>query len=72
MKKLYSILEKWYNSGIKPAFCTPCDMETLTLVYNDLVKVKKADFIQENVKRILDACGIKTAVYGIGWKATRN
>lgn len=72
MKKLYSIIDKWFNEGKKPGFCTPADMYALTFVYNDLVKNHKAEFIAENVKRVLTACGIKTAACGIGWKAVKG
>ena len=37
-------------------------------IYNAIAQKEKPSFINGTVKEILDKCGIKTVVEGIGWR----
>lgn len=70
MKKLREWIETWLDGkqvrGIKnvsPAIIWEC-----VDIYNAIVRKEKPSFINGTVKGILDKCGIKTVVEGIGWR----
>ena len=70
MEKLKSYIEAWINGkSVKGVRATPIDIYTCIDAYNALVKKRKFEFINGNVKTILDKCGIFTKEKGIGWIA---
>lgn len=46
---------------------SPSDVYTLIDIYNGHVDC----FIQDNVKKVLDKCNIKTMEQGIGWRVVK-
>lgn len=70
MKKLRNWIEIWLDGkrvrGIKNV--TPYTIWELVDVYNAIIRKEKPSFINGTVKEILDKCGIKTVVEGIGWR----
>ena len=44
------------------------DIQECVRIYNAMVRKEKPEFINGKVKEILDKCGIKTVVEGIGWR----
>ena len=70
MKKLRSWIEIWMD-GREVREIKNVPLETryeLIDVYNAMVRKEKPEFINGKVKEILDKCGIKTVVEGIGWR----
>ena len=69
MKKLRTYLEKWTQGqkdrGINVSLY---DIQECVRIYNAMVRKENPEFINGKVKEILDKCGIKTVVEGIGWK----
>ena len=69
MKKLREYLIKWTDGQkVRGISVTPYDVEECIRVYNAMVRKEKPEFINGKVKEILDKCGIKTVVEGIGWR----
>lgn len=69
MKQLKEYIEKWLDGNkVKGLYVTPVDIYILVDIYNAMVNKEKPEFIQENVKKVLDKCDIKTRVKGIGWQ----
>lgn len=69
MKKLRSYLEKWINGEkVRGINVSLYDIQECISVYNAIVRKEKPEFINGKVKEILDKCGIKTVVEGIGWR----
>ena len=70
MEKLKNYIELWIDGkSIKGIRVSPYDIYTCIDAYNALVTKGKFEFISENVKLILDKCGISTKEKGIGWVA---
>ena len=67
MEKLKNIIKAYIMYGMLPKDTSYSDMRTLVDIYNELVDGKNPEFIQFNVKKVLDTCGILTAPKGIGW-----
>ena len=44
------------------------DIKECVRIYNAMVRKENPEFINGKVKEILDKCGIKTVVEGIGWR----
>lgn len=70
MEKLRKWIEIWLDGkqvrGIKTVpFATIWE---LVDIYNAIVRKEKPSFINGTAKEILDKCGIKTDVDGIGWR----
>lgn len=69
MKKLREYIEKWIEGksviGVEVSLC---DIHTCIYIYNEMINGNKPSFISEKVKEVLDKCGIKTKVEGIGWR----
>lgn len=69
MKKLRLYLEKWAGGqkviGINVSLY---DIQECIRIYKAMVKKEKPAFINGKVKEIIDKCGIKTVVEGIGWR----
>lgn len=69
MKKLISYLEKWMDGQkIRGINVSLYDVQECVRIYNAMVRNEKPEFINGKVKEILDKCGIKTVVEGIGWR----
>ena len=69
MKKLKSYLEKWMDGQkVKGINISLYDIQECVRIYNAMVRKEKPEFINGKVKEILDKCGIKTVVEGIGWR----
>lgn len=69
MKKLRAYIETWINGQkVRGINVSLCDIEECVRIYNAMVQKEKPEFINGKVKEILDKCGIKTVVKGIGWR----
>lgn len=69
MQKLKSYIEKWLNGEkVKGIVVSVYDIRLLVDIYNAIAKNQKPEFINGNVKQILDKCNIETVECGIGWK----
>lgn len=69
MKKLKSYLEKWINGEkVRGVNVSLYDIQECVRIYNAMVRKENPEFINGKVKEILDKCGIKTVVEGIGWR----
>lgn len=69
MQKLKSYIEKWLNGEkVKGIVVSVYDIRLLVDIYNAITKNQKPEFINGNVKQILDKCNIETVECGIGWK----
>ena len=69
MKKLKSYLEKWIaGEKVRGINVSLYDIQECVRIYNAMVRKENPEFINGKVKEILDKCGIKTVVEGIGWK----
>lgn len=69
MKKLRSYLEKWIEGQkVRGINVSLYDVQECVRIYNAMVRKEKPEFINGKVKEILDKCGIKTVVEGIGWR----
>ena len=69
MKKLRTYLEKWtQGQKIRGINVSLYDVQECVRIYNAMVRKEHPEFINGKVKEILDKCGIKTVVEGIGWK----
>ena len=70
MKKLRGYIEIWLDGkqvrGIKNV--PLATIRECIAIYNGIVRKEKPSFINGTVKEILDKCGIKTVVEGIGWR----
>ena len=69
MKKFRTYLEKWTNGEkVRGINVSLYDIQECVRIYNAMVRKEKPEFINGKVKEILDKCGIKTVVEGIGWR----
>ena len=69
MKKLKSYLEKWMDGQkVRGINVSLYDIQECVRIYNAMIRKEKPEFINGKVKEILDKCGIKTVVEGIGWR----
>ena len=69
MKKFRTYLEKWINGEkVRGVNVSLYDVQECVRIYNAMVRKEKPEFINGKVKEILDKCGIKTVVEGIGWR----
>ena len=69
MKKLKSYLEKWMDGQkVRGINVSLYDIQECVRIYNAMVREENPEFINGKVKEILDKCGIKTVVEGIGWR----
>ena len=69
MKKLKSYLMKWMDGQkVRGINISLYDIQECVRIYNAMVRKEKPEFINGKVKEILDKCGIKTVVEGIGWR----
>ena len=69
MKKLKSYLMKWMDGQkVRGINVSLYDVQECVRIYNAMVRKENPEFINGKVKEILDKCGIKTVVEGIGWR----
>lgn len=69
MSKLKTYLETWMDgNNVRGIDVSLLDIFECMDDYNAMVRKEKPSFINGKVKQILDKCGIKTVVCGIGWK----
>ena len=69
MKKFRTYLEKWINGEkVRGINVSLYDIQECVRIYNAMVRKENPEFINGKVKEILDKCGIKTVVEGIGWR----
>ena len=69
MKKLKSYLKKWTEGQkVRGINVSLYDVQECVRIYNAMVRKEKPEFINGKIKEILDKCGIKTVVEGIGWR----
>lgn len=71
MKKLKNIIEKIIYDGKFPKGITPYMVDVLIDIYNNINNDIETEFIEKDIKILLDKCGIKTKEHGIGWIAYR-
>lgn len=71
MKKLKALIERAYEIGKLPHRIPLASFQILENVYNALSQKQTKEFINSDVKMVLDKCGIKTRERGIGWVAYR-
>lgn len=71
MKKLKNIIEKIIYDGKLPKRITPYMVDVLINIYNNINNDTETEFIEKDIKILLDKCGIKTKEHGIGWIAYR-
>lgn len=70
MEKLKSYIKTWIDGkSVKGIRVAPIDIYICIDAYNALAKNGKFEFINGNLKMILDKCGISTKEKGIGWIA---
>ena len=67
MKKLKALIEKSYEVGKLPYGIPLYSFRVLESVYDALSQNQTKEFINSDVKMVLDKCGIKTKERGIGW-----
>ena len=69
MEKLKSYLKKWINGEkVRGINVSLYDIQECVRIYNAMVRKENPEFINGRVEEILDKCGIKTVVKGIGWR----
>ena len=69
MKKFRTYIEKWMEGQkVRGVNVSLYDVQECVRIYNAMVQKEKPSFINSKVKEILDKCGIKTKVEGIGWR----
>lgn len=69
MEKFREYIEKWINGEkVRGIQVSLEDIRECVDVYNSIIRKEQMQFINGKVKEILDRCGIKTVVCGIGWK----
>jgi hypothetical protein len=69
MRKFKEYIEKWLEGyKVKGLNVTLEDIHECVDIYNAMVRKEKPEFINGNVKKILDKCGIATVEKGIGWQ----
>ena len=71
MKKLKNIIEKIIYDRKFPKGITPYMVDVLINIYNNINNDTETEFIEKDIKILLDKCGIKTKEHGIGWIAYR-
>lgn len=68
MKKLRKYLDLWEEGKtVRGLTVTLTDIRDLQMAYTAITENKDFYFLSDNVKKVLDKCGIVTAAHGIGW-----
>ena len=69
MKKFHDYIAKWINGEkVRSINISIDDIHECIRIHNAIVRGEKPDFINGNVKSVLDKCEIGTKVCGIGWQ----
>ena len=69
MKKLKYYIETWLDGkNVRGIYVSSMDIHECIDIYNGIVRKEKPCFINGNVHKIMESCGIKSVPYGIGWK----
>ena len=68
LETLGTMLNEYHFYGNLPKCCSMADMATLQCCYNELSENGKPEFVQSNVKTILENIGYIVAPYKIGYK----
>ena len=69
MKKFRSYREKWIEGKqVRGITVSPYDIHECIDIYNAIIRKENPGFINGKIKEILDKCGIKTVIDGIGWR----
>lgn len=69
MEKFHNYIAKWINGEkVRGISISMVDIRECIRIHNAIVHGEKPDFINGNVKSILDKCGIDTKACGIGWQ----
>ena len=70
MKKLRNWIEIWMDGGEDRGIKNVRRGKRYEVmdIYKGIVRKEHPEFINGKVKEILDKCGIKTVVEGIGWR----
>ena len=69
MKKLKSYLMKWMDGQkVRGINVSLYDIQECDRINKAIIRKEKPEIINGKVKEILDKCGIKTVVEGIGWR----
>ena len=69
MKKLYNTIMHMYDFGKLPKGITPAEAFMLPDIYSHLAEHKETRFVQSGIRSLLESCGIKTRLEGIGYVA---
>lgn len=69
MDKFHSYIVKWINGEkVRGINVSIDDIRECIRIHNAIIHGEKPDFINGNVKSILNKCGIDIKVCGIGWQ----
>ena len=69
MDKFHGYIAKWINGeNVRGINVSIDDIRECIRIHNAIIHGEKPDFINGNVKSILNKCGIDTKVGGIGWQ----
>lgn len=69
LKKLGEYLEKLFDGKkIKGFNLSPMEIYMLRDIYNEILNKECSTFLNSNIKEVLNSCGIKTEICGIGYR----
>ena len=71
MKKLRNIIIEAYDSGKLPKGMTLYDFRVIEVIYEDLLHKRQSEFINEEIKPLLEHSGLKVKEKGVGWVVFR-
>ena len=71
MKKLRNIIIEVYDSGKLPKGMTLYDFRVIEVIYEDLLHKRQSEFINEEIKPLLERSGLKVKEKGVGWVVFR-
>ena len=71
MKKLRNIIIEAYDSGKLPKGMTLYDFRVIEIIYEDLLYKRQSEFINEEIKPLLECSGLKVKEKGVGWVVFR-
>ena len=71
MKKLRNIIIEVYDSGKLPKGITLYDFRVIEVIYEDLLHKRQSEFINEEIKPLLERSGLKVKEKGVGWVVFR-
>lgn len=71
MKKLRNIIIEVYDSGKLPKGMTLHGFRVIEIIYEDLLHKRQSEFINEEIKPLLERSGLKVKEKGVGWVVFR-